>query len=743
MLRKFITNVMTYKFLLICILTLTYIGFCMANTQKTLTQNSTKSSDIVRKSDAEKNTQTSENDNLIPRKILFGNPEKTNVSLSPEGSRIAFLAPYKKTMNIWIAEINNLDHPRRVTNETVRDIQGYTWNASGNYILFVKDNQGDENFHLYSIDLVTNKITDLTPFKNVRARIIKTSMRHPNEILIGLNNRDPQWHDVYRLDLNNGNLILMEKNNQFSSFIADEDLDLRFATKMTEDGGYDIYIKDIDWEFYDNIPFEDSLNTHILGFSEDDSVFYKLDSQKRNTSALVSYNLDTDTETLIAYDPKIEISNILLHPTELTPQAIEFYYAKPEWKVLDKTIQKDFTYLKDNLKTNFAIANRTLADDKWLVVAYCDTKPSRYYLYSRDLQKNLPQKLEFLFTTYQELDNQPLVPMHVVNIKSRDGLNLVSYLTLPADVAMQKNSDTQETARTVDTTTNATVNTQLTEIPTKPLPLVLFVHGGPWARDGWGLNMQAQWLANRGYAVLEVNYRGSSGFGKDFLNAGNKEWAGKMHDDLIDAVNWAIEEKIADPQKIAIVGGSYGGYASLVGLTFTPDTFACGISIVGPSNLITLLESIPPYWKPEQAQFNERVGNISTAEGRQFLASRSPINFVEQIKKPLLILQGKHDPRVKQAESDQIVNKMQEHNIPVTYVLYHNEGHGFVRSENSISSFAIMEQFLAQHLGGRYEKIGKDFLGANFSILAGKRYINGIQSYLQKKVTNLKTTIFK
>lgn len=664
---------------------------------------------------------------LIPRKVLFGNPEKINVTLSPEGSRIAFLAPYKKVMNLWIAETDNIDNARRITNEKHRDIRNYFWSASGNYIFFLNDNKGDENFHLYSINLLNNKITDLTPFKNTSVRIIKTSLRHPNEILIGLNNRDPQWHDVYRLEINTGNLILIEQNNRFYNYVADEDLNLRFANKASHDGGYKIYIKDFAWKLYEKIAFEDSLSTYFLGFSEDNSVVYRMDSQKRNTSALLSYDLDAEAKTLIAYDQNNEISNILMHPTELLPQAIEFYNAKATWKVIDNRIANDFAYLRDKLKTNFDIVNRTIADDKWLVAAYSDIKPSRYYLYERNPQKNKPLNLSFLFTTYKALDKQPLVPMNVINIKARDGLNLISYLTLPYNITLHKNKQQK----------NSTSN-ELTEIPEHPVPLVLFVHGGPWSRDSWGLNMQTQWLANRGYAVLAVNYRGSTGFGKAFLNAGNKEWAGKMHDDLVDAVNWAVDAKIADPKKIAIVGGSYGGYASLVGLTFTPDFFNCGISIVGPTNLITLLQTIPPYWKPEKTQFNERVGNVDTEEGRKFLSSRSPINFVEKIKKPLLILQGEHDPRVKRAEADQIVAKMQEHKIPVTYVLYHDEGHGFARSENSISAFAIMEQFLAQNLGGNYEKIGDDFTGSNFSVIAGKQYISSFKSSLTERLRNLK-----
>ncbi|MCK4754991.1 MAG: S9 family peptidase, partial [Calditrichia bacterium] len=317
------------------------------------------------------------------------------------------------------------------------------------------------------------------------------------------------------------------------------------------------------------------------------------------------------------------------------------------------------------------------------------------------------KKASFMFTNRKKLENAKLSKMHPVVIKSRDGMNLVSYLTLPFW------TDTDIDAR-----------------PDKPLPMVLFVHGGPWARNSWGYHTYHQWLSNRGYAVLSVNYRSSTGFGKDFINAGNLEWAAKMHDDLIDAVNWTIDQGIADKEKIAIMGGSYGGYATLVGLTFTPDIFACGVDIVGPSNLRTLLETIPPYWAPMITMFTTRVGDHRTEEGKKFLESRSPLNFVDKISKPLLIGQGANDPRVKQSEADQIVKAMQEKNIPVIYVLYSDEGHGFARPENRLSFNAVTDIFLATHLGGRSEPIGDDFENSSISVPNGKEYIKTLKEAL-------------
>jgi dipeptidyl aminopeptidase/acylaminoacyl peptidase len=350
------------------------------------------------------------------------------------------------------------------------------------------------------------------------------------------------------------------------------------------------------------------------------------------------------------------------------------------------------------------VASRTLDDKTWIVAYTMDDGPVRYYLYDRD-----KKEAKFLFTNRKSLEGQPLAKMHPEVIKSRDGLNLVSYLTLPID------SDPDHAGR-----------------PKGPLPMVLLVHGGPWGRDNWGYNSQHQLLANRGYAVLSVNYRGSTGLGKKFTNAGNKEWAAKMHDDLIDAVEWAISEKIADPKRVAIVGGSYGGYATLVGLTFTPERFACGVDIVGPSNLFTLLSTIPAYWAPALQMFKDRVGDPTTPEGKKLLNERSPLNFVDKIERPLLIGQGANDPRVKQAESDQIVRAMQNKQVPLTYVLFPDEGHGFARPENNLAFFAVAEAFLARQLGGRYQPIGNDFDGSTITSPEGSDQSPGLAEALKK-----------
>jgi len=369
-------------------------------------------------------------------------------------------------------------------------------------------------------------------------------------------------------------------------------------------------------------------------------------------------------------------------------------------------VADDLAYLGTVADGDISIASQSLDNQRWIVAFLLDDGPVKYYRYDRG---DKPQAT-FLFNNRDDLEGLPLVKMQPEVIKARDGLDLVCYYSLPAG------SDADGDLR-----------------PDEPLPMVLNVHGGPWARDDWGFDAEHQLLANRGYAVLSVNFRGSTGFGKGFINAGNREWAGKMHDDLLDAVDWAVKEKIADPKRIAIMGGSYGGYATLVGLTFSPETFACGVDIVGPSNILTLLSTIPPYWQPMVQMFKDRVGDFLSKEGKQFLTERSPLSHVEKIVRPLLIAQGKNDQRVKQAEADQIVREMQNKKLPVTYVLYPDEGHGFARPQNRLSFNAVSEAFLAEHLGGRYEPIGSAFEGSTITVPVGAEQVPGLKEALDNR----------
>jgi len=634
---------------------------------------------------------------LIPREVLFGNPDRASPQISPDGSRLAFLAPVEGVLNVWVGPRDNVAGAKPVTQDKLRGIRAYAWTYTGNVLLYVQDKNGDENWHVYAVNVDSMETRDLTPLEGVRAEIEEVSYKFPGEILVGLNQRNREFHDIYRINLLTGERALLQENPGFAGFITDDDYNVRFAMRVTEEGGQE-YLKPAEggeWQSWLTIGQEDSMTTHPAGFDKMGQRLYFVDSRGRNTAALTIIDLTTGNEQLIAEDPRSDISDVMAHPTEKTIQAVAFDYLRTEWRAMDPAVGRDLDVLRSVADGDVEIISRTLDDQTWIAAYLVDNGPVRYYLYNR-----ADKTPRFLFTNRTALEGLLLVRMHPVVIKSRDGLDLVSYLSLPLDALMNENKQFE-----------------------KPLPMVLLVHGGPWVRSTWGYDPQHQWFANRGYAVLDVNYRGSTGFGKTFVNAGNKEWGAKMHDDLIDGVNWAIGEGIADAKRVAIYGGSYGGYAALVGMTFTPDVFACGVSIVGPSSLVTLLNSLPPYWEPAVQMFVNRVGDHRTEEGRDFLLSRSPLTHVDQIRHPLLIGQGANDPRVKKEESDQIVKAMQEKNIPVTYVVFPDEGHGFARPENRLAFSAVVEAFLAEQLGGRYQPIGDDFTGSSITVPVGAEHV--------------------
>jgi len=637
---------------------------------------------------------------LIPREVLFGNPDKITVRLSPDGDRISYLAPVDGVLNVWVGPADDTDSAKPVTNDTDRGIRIYFWAYTNKHILYLQDQAGDENWRVYSVNLETGQTIDLTPLEGVQARIQAVSQKFPEEILIALNDRDPTLHDIYRINITTGEKSLVMENEGFVGFTTDDEYNVRFAMRLTSDGGSETFqaTEEGVWEPFMTIAMEDLLTTGIVGFDETGTILYLIDSRNRNTAAFFALDLGTGEQILIAEDPRADTSDLMIHPTEKIVQAVAFTYERKHWQIIDESIADDLAYLKTIANGDVEVVSRTLDDDYWMVAYLVDDGPVQYYRYDCE-----EMSAEFLFTQRTALEGLSLAKMHPVVVKSRDGLDLISYYTLPIG------SDSDSDGR-----------------PDEPLPMVLFVHGGPWARDNWGYNSAHQWLANRDYVVLSVNFRSSTGFGKEFTNAGNLEWGGKMHDDLIDAVNWTVQEGIADPDRVAIMGGSYGGYATLWGMTNTSDTFACGVDIVGISNLITLLETIPPYWEPQIELFATRVGDHRTEEGRAFLAGRSPLTYVDRIEKPLLIGQGANDPRVKQAESDQIVQAMQDVNIPVIYLLYTDEGHGFARPENRLSFFAVTDAFLAEHLGGRYEPIGDDFKGSSIIVQSGAEEVPGL-----------------
>jgi len=644
---------------------------------------------------------------LISRKLLFGNPDKTQARLSPDGKRLSYLAPVNGVLNVWVGSVDDPDSAKPVTNDTNRGIRMHHWAFTSKHILYIQDKGGDENWRIYGVNLENSEVTDFTPIEKVNARIESASQRTPDKIVIAINDRNPQLHDLHILDLNTGERTLLIQNDEgFLAYTLDDNYQVRMGSRMTADGGTEIMARKENgsWELFIHVPMDDTLTTQVFGFDTSGQIMYLADSHERNTSALVQYDTKTSEFKLLAEDSRADLSGVIVHPTEHHVQAVSFTYDRRRWQILDPSIQGDLDFLRTIENGEIDVMNRTLDDQHWIVAYTIDNGPLKYYRYDR-----AAKKAHFLFSNRKDLEGKPLAHMEPVIIKSRDGMDLVSYLTIP-----------------VGSTSNGNNR------PGKPLPMVLFVHGGPWGRDDWGFNSWHQWLANRGYAVLSVNFRASTGFGKAFTNAGNKEWGVAMHNDLLDAVDWAVKEGIADKNAVAIMGGSYGGYATLAGLTFTPDVFACGVDIVGPSNLITLLETIPAYWAPMLEMLTSRMGDHRTEEGRELLKSRSPLTHADKIRKPLLIGQGANDPRVKQAESDQIVQAMQAKNIPVTYVLYPDEGHGFARPQNNMSFSAVAEAFLAGILEGRFEPIGDDFTGASITVPTGAEQVSGLSEALTK-----------
>ena len=530
---------------------------------------------------------------LIPRQVFFGNPDKASPQISPDGAWFGWLAPVDGVLNVWAAPAEKPGEARPVTRDTGRGVRMYSWTYSRARIVYLQDSGGDENWHIYSVDIESGEIRDLTPIEGVRAEVQQVSPQHPQHLLVGLNDRDPRFHDIHRIDLATGERTLVQRNDEFSWFVTDDGFNLRFAVRQTPDGGSEYLQKtgDDEWASLFSIGMEDSMTTWPMGFDRSGRVLYMTDSRGRNTAALKSLDLESGAETLLAADPRSDAGGAMVHPTEKTIQAVSFTYERKSWKVLDESIAADLEYLATVAPGEIEVVSRTLDDSCWIVAYLLDDGPVRYYRYLRGRRE-----ARFLFTNRGALEGLPLVKMHPAVIPSRDGLDLVCYYSLPRE------TDPDGSGR-----------------PARPAPMVLMVHGGPWGRDTWGYDPAVQLLANRGYAVLGVNFRGSTGFGKEFVNAANHEWAGRMHDDPIDAVNWAVGQGIADPERVAVMGGSYGGYATLVGMTFTPETFACGVDIVGPSNLVTLLESIPPYWEPQVEMFVSRVGDHRTEEGREFL----------------------------------------------------------------------------------------------------------------------------
>ena len=622
---------------------------------------------------------------LIDRELIFGNPEISGEQLSPNGKYLAFQKPWKDTRNIYVKGVDQpFSAARLLTTETKRPVPGYFWTRDSKYILYVKDNDGDENFNIYAVDPAAKPAAgaeappsrDLTGLKGVRTRIYEVPKNDPDVVYIGLNDRDKAWHDLYKLRLSTGEKMLLRKNTErISGWSFNLQGNLRLASRSAENGDTEIIRVDADkfTKVYSCNVFE---QCDIIRFQKDGKRAYLVTNKgdDLDLTALELFDPETGKTELVESDPlkRVDFGDAVF--SEATDELTNTNYEDDRVRryFRDKGSEASFKWLGEKLPgKDVRRISVTNDENLWLVVANSDTEPGETYLFDRT-----NHNLTLQFKVRENLPRGSLAEMKPVSYKSSDGLLIPAYLTLPKG------------------------------IPAKNLPAIIFPHGGPWGRDVWGYNAYAQFFANRGYAVLSMNFRGSAGYGKKFIDAGNNEWGRKMQDDVTWGVKYLVAEGIADPQRAGIFGGSYGGYATLAGVTFTPDLYAAAVDLFGPSNLITLLGSIPPYWEAGRQMFYQRMGNPTTPEGKALLIERSPLNSAGKIKTPLMIAQGANDPRVNHAESEQIVVALRDRGFPVEYLLIPDEGHGFARPVNNMASVMATEKFFAKYLGGRYQEGG-------------------------------------
>jgi len=607
---------------------------------------------------------------LIPREVLFGNPERADPQISPDGTQLGYLRPVDGVLNVWIRTLGKNDD-RVVTEDKHRGIRNFLWQYDNQHILYTQDLGGDENWRLYQTDIATKQTKDLTPFDKVRVDVVAYGWKSPNTILVQMNKRDPKVFDVQRIDLTTGKIELDTENpGDVGGWQADNDLQIRGAQVQTADGGTIIRVRDDSKSPWRDLIKWSSDETFggVNGFSPDNKSLWVTTSLDVNAARLLEIDIATGKRKVITEDPQFDVRSTINNPKTNALEAVSYAKQRTEYVFVDPKIKADFEVLKSVRKGDIASISPNLDDTKWIVGFVSDDAPAYWYVYDRVTRKATP-----LFSSRPLLEKYKLSEMKPVEFEARDGMKLYGYLTTPAGM------------------------------DAKNLPLVEFVHGGPWARDQWGFDRYAQWLSNRGYAVLQLNFRGSTGYGKQYVNAGDRQWAGTMHTDLLDGKDWVARQGIADPAKVCIMGGSYGGYATLAALAFSPDAFACGVDIVGPSNLNTLLKTIPPYWSTIVATFRKRMG-----DSEEILSQQSPLFKADQIKVPLLIGQGANDPRVNKAESDQIVAAMRKNDKPVQYYVFPDEGHGFARPTNNMAFNAASEEFLAKYLGGRFEPASPD-----------------------------------
>jgi dipeptidyl aminopeptidase/acylaminoacyl peptidase len=637
---------------------------------------------------------------LVPRATLFGNQGKSRVQLSPCGEHLAYLAPLAGALNLWIRPVLGRDEAVAVTDNVTHGLQQYFWSADGRYLLLLEDTSGEENWQLVRIDMRSREKVTLASLEGVQAGLVGVSHQRPGVALIRLNHRNHAWHDLYEVDLLSGERTLVEQNDQqFVLYLPNLRLQPCLALRALSHGGGELCRGSAEgWVPILEYAHGDSLTTQPLVVEGNGKTALLLTAAGRDKVALVRVELASGTQSVVAEDARADIVGAWIEPKSLAPQAYVVDYLTPQIEPLTSEARIDLETLREAIGPYFRVLSRALEDHVWVIATNEPASGGASYLYSRRAGK-----VTRLFSYRRKRSHASLCRMWPLELRARDGLTLTAYLTLPCGC------DGTETGR-----------------PEKPVALVLNVHGGPWARDVYGFSAEHQWLANRGYAVLSVNYRGSSGFGKSFMQAADRQWAGKVCEDLLDAIDWAIREKIALADKIAIFGVSFGGYAVLTALGRSPERFACGVAFAAPPNLRTLFDSLPPLWTWMFEDLAKRVGDPRTEEGRALLDQSSPLTRAERIAQPLLIGHGCKDPRFKQAESEQMVASMQAHGRPVTYVIYPDEGHTLMRPQNRIAFYALAESFLAQHLGGRCEDLGEELSLSSARVTVGAHYLRDI-----------------
>src|SRR3984957_1975449 len=630
---------------------------------------------------------------LVPRRVFFAHPDYRNVKISPDGKHLAYLAPLDGVRNLWVALLDAPNDARPLTRATDRDIGwDFRWAYTNRHLLFFRDHDGDENWRAASVDMAGETIVPLSPERGVRAFVQEMDHKFPEEMLLGHNQRDPHYSDLFRINLVTGKSELVYENRDYYSLITDSSFRLRLGERVVEDGGMAIFARrpDESWAPFTTIPIGDIDGTDLLDFSEDGNTLYLIDSRGRDKAVLVALDIATMQSTVLAADDEADIVQVAF--VKRRPLAAMAMAGRVKWHPVEPATKNDLKALAAHNSGDIYLTGFDEDGDTGVTYFEHDTTSGDYALFDRDRAT-----VKRLYVQHKALNEVPLRLLHPVTFAARDGLKLNGYLTRPVN----------------ETGGN------------KP-PLVLVIHGGPYARDQWGFNPVHQWLANRGYAALSINYRGSTGFGKAFVTAADHEWGGRMHDDLIDGLDWALAQGVGDSARVGFFGGSYGGYSALMAATKTPERFNCIVDLFGISNLITFMATIPPYWTPWFRVWKNRLGDPDTAAGRALLAERSPLNHLERATKPILIAQGKMDVRVVAAESEQMVKALTERGVPVTYVVFPDEGHGFVRPENRLAFYAVTEAFLAKHLGGRVQPVGDDFAGSTIAIPTGRELVPGL-----------------